>query len=120
MNVQIGDGWYFLEGGNYSTYRWMGSNRTNSTIILNNYGKKTNISLKLHYGPYNTSNNLSIFIDDVLLSNCTNNYYCEIDGFNLSSGTHVLKFELRIPSESPNNGDPRYLGYSFSNISVFR
>ena len=116
-NILLYKGWYSLESNQNAKWRWSGESNETPSIEIDCNNEEQSLTMKLNYSPLNPENNLSILLDGKKISTCSNNY-CEVTHMNFSKEKHILSFDARIPPQLPGNGDPRYLGYSFSKIEI--
>ena len=118
LDISLYKGWWGIESNQNTHWRWSGANNDIPSIKLTNNGdKELYIDLKLNESPLNPENKLFVVLDNQQIRNCPSTY-CEITNLSLSPGSHILQFESSLPPQSPGSGDPRYLGYMFTNIMI--
>jgi signal peptidase I len=109
-------GWYDRESNGPVIWRWSGANNESSSILLDST-QDQRLNLDLRYWSLNPANVLTVLIDNNTIKDCIDRQYCGITNINLTSGNHILTLRTKLPPQLPGNGDPRYLGYAFSNIT---
>jgi hypothetical protein len=116
-NISLYKGWYDLESSQETIWRWSGMKNETPSVIIDCGNVSQHINVSLDYKPLNPENHLSISLDGERLALCPDTH-CEISNVKISNGTHIFSFNATLPPQQPGNGDPRYLGYAFTNITL--
>jgi len=111
LNAKFGDGWANNEG----THRWTTSDT--ATIIINAADDNINVTLNLECYPLNVNNSLSVYLNGEKI-NTDDSDGAFLFNLLLKKGDNIIEFKAKLPPESPNNGDPRYLDYMFKLIQI--
>lgn len=118
LEAALGNGWYELESNRYAKWRWTGNNNDDPTLEL--YANKDNkaIDILLNYGSLDPNNEFSVFLDNTNIKDCKDKNSCTLNGIHIPTGKHRITFKPKLPPRQPGTGDPRTLGYAFSNIRI--
>lgn len=116
------DGWYipeYYDPEHYEkgAFRWSGNNNTSPSLGVK-VANLTTLDLDLYYYSLQQNNSFSVELDDTKITDCIDKNVCEIKQLTLTPGSHVLKFEPKLPPTSPGSADPRTLSYAFIYVNM--